>query len=438
MKSRITWVAAAAALGLGFPAAAQDAALIAAVEADYDARLESLFRHFHAHPELSGLEFQTSARMARELEALGYEVTTGVGGTGVVAVLANGPGPTVMIRADMDGLPIREATGLPHASTAVQVDHDGVEKPVMHACGHDSHITALIGVARQMMDRRDRWSGTLVLIAQPAEETLSGARAMLDDDLYQRFPKPDYALALHVNAGAAAGQIQIQPVIAYSSADSVYITVRGVGAHGATPHRSVDPVVMAAHMIVALQTLRSRNVHPLQGAAVTVGAINGGSRPNIIPEQVDLQLTVRADDPAVRTQLLDGIDRIALGVARTFGVPDDRLPIVTRSPTQATPAVLNDTATAERVSAAISRGLGPGAVVPAALRPGMGSEDFAYFVQPELGVRGVYFAIGGRVETAPEQAGSHHTPLTQIEPEPVITRGVVALVSAAEDLMPKP
>ena len=231
---------AACAAALSWPAFAQDAVLERAVAQDYEANLAALWDHFHRNPELSGLEVQTAARMAQELEALGYEVTTGVGGHGVVAILRNGDGPTVMLRADMDGLPIAEDSGLTNASTARQVDHDGTEKPVMHACGHDVHITALVGTARQMMARRDGWSGTLILIAQPAEETISGARTMMQDGLYERFPKPDYAVAFHVASGLEAGRIMVPEAIAYARTDSVDNTVRGGGAHA--PHGDIHAV----------------------------------------------------------------------------------------------------------------------------------------------------------------------------------------------------
>jgi hippurate hydrolase len=297
----IKWMMAAGSLALAATGAhAQQNDLGAAVAADYEANLAALFDHFHRNPELSGSEVQTSARMARELRALGYEVTTGVGGTGVVAVMRNGAGPTLLMRADMDGLPLQERSGLPNASTARQRDASGTEQPVMHACGHDVHITALVGTARQMRARRANWSGTLVLIAQPAEETISGARAMMQDGLYTRFPKPDYALAFHVAADLPSGRIEVQPTIAASSSDTVTIQVRGVGTHGASPQRGIDPVVIASQIVISLQTMVSRDIAPLDGAVVTVGSIHGGTRPNIIPEQVDLALTVRADNREVR------------------------------------------------------------------------------------------------------------------------------------------
>ena len=437
MKRIILATAAAAALWSGAAQAQTgDAALKAAVQADYDANLGTLFDWFHRNPELSGQEVQTAARMARELTALGYDVTTGVGGTGVVAVLRNGAGPTVMIRADMDGLPLQERSGLANASTARQVDADGTEKPVMHACGHDVHITALVGTARQMMARKANWSGTLVLIAQPAEERIFGARMMVEDGLYTRFPKPDYALAFHVSADLATGKIEAPLGITASSSDSVDIAVKGVGTHGAYPHMGVDPVLVASQIVVSLQTLRSREVNPLEGAVVTVGSIHGGVKHNIISEQVDLQLTVRSDSPEVRTQLLDGIDRIAKNTALALGVPEDRLPVVTRSKTETTPPTINDAPTAQRVRDLFTSAFGA-EVLADSPRTGMGAEDFAYFVTPESGVKGVYFSVGGTPEAELDGAAGHHSPLFKITPEPSVTLGVEASVIAAEGLMPK-
>lgn len=437
MKQAMITAALAALLAAGAaPGFAQDAALKAAVKADYDANLGALFDHFHRNPELSGMEVQTAARMARELRGLGYEVTTGVGGTGVVAVLKNGAGPTVMIRADMDGLPLLENSGLANASTARQVDSDGTEKPVMHACGHDVHITALVGTARQMAARKANWSGTLVLIAQPAEERIFGARAMVEDGLYTRFPKPDYALAFHVSADTPTGRIEVPPGIVYSSSDSVDITVHGVGTHGASPHKGVDPVLVASQIVVSLQSLRSREIDPLQGAVVTVGAIHGGIKHNIISDRVDMQLTVRSDDVEVRTRLLDGIDRIARHTALALGVPEDKLPTVTRSAVESTPPTVNDAATAARVRAALTAGLGEGVIIDKP-RSGMGAEDFAHFVIPESGVKGVYFSVGGTPADQVDDAPGHHSPLFRITPEPAVTLGVEGSVLAAEALMPR-
>ena len=434
-----TLLAGAAAAGLlattaQAPAQAQDAGLRAAVAADYEANLAGLFDHFHRHPELSGLEVQTAARMAQELRALGYQVTENVGGHGVVAVLENGPGKTLLIRADMDGLPIEERSGAPNPSVHKQVDRDGVEKFVMHACGHDTHITALIGTARQLMARRDNWSGTLVLIAQPAEERVEGARAMIADGLYTRFPKPDYAIGFHVTSGLKSGTVWVPPAIAYSSADSVDIKVRGVGGHGASPHMTVDPVVTSAQIITALQTLRSREVDPLQGAVVTVGAIHGGTKHNIIPEEVNLQLTVRSDSYEVRDRLLDGIDRIALNTARAMNVPEDRLPVVVRSPTESTPPTINDTETAATMRQAMLGQLGQERVLDIT-RQGMGAEDFAFYGAPEHGVKAVIFAVGGLPEDLADNPPPHHSPLFRIDPRASITTGVEATVVSAERLL---
>ena len=425
---------AAAIAALTTPAVAQDNALREAVARDYRDNLGALFDHFHRNPELSGREVQTSARMAQELRALGYEVTTGVGGTGVVAILRNGAGPTVLMRADMDGLPLREQSGLPNASTVRQVDASGTEQPVMHACGHDVHITALVGTARQMAARRSNWTGTLVLIAQPAEETISGARAMIQDGLYTRFPKPDYALAFHVDAETPEGRIDVPATRVASSADSVAIQVRGVGTHGASPHQGVDPVLVASQIVVSLQSMVGRDINPQEGAVISVGSIHGGVKSNIIPDQVELLLTVRANNPETRTRLLDGIDRVARGTALALGVPQDRLPVVTRSPTETTPATINDAPTATIVREAIGGAMGSDRLIE--MPPsGMGAEDFAYFVTPETGVKGVYFIVGG---TPPDQvatAAGHHSPLFRISPEPSVTAGVEAMVVAGEALL---
>ncbi|MEZ5894006.1 MAG: amidohydrolase [Parvularculaceae bacterium] len=400
------------------------------VAADYDANLKDLFLWFHQNPELSFREFKTSKRLADEIRALGYDVTEGVGGTGVVAVMKNGDGPTVMIRADMDGLPVKEASGLAYASTVTQEDIDGVVKPVMHACGHDTHVTGLVGTARQMAARKDQWKGTLILIGQPAEERISGARAMIEDGLYKRFPKPDYALAFHVSAGTPAGRIEAPLGISGSSSDSVDIIVHGVGAHGASPHKGVDPVLVASQIVVSLQSVVSRSIAPLDPGVITVGSIHGGSKHNIIGDEVRLQLTVRSDDPEVRKQLLDGIDRVAEGVAISLGVPKKLMPEVIRSKTESTPPTINDEATARRVRTAITAGMGEG-VLYEQPREGMGAEDFAYFVTPESGVKGVYFDVGGTPEKDVENAPSHHSPLFKIQPEPAIKTAVEAMTLSA-------
>jgi len=405
------------------------------IAADYDNNLEELFVHFHRNPELSNFEFETAKRMAAEISALGYKVTEGVGGTGLVAVMENGPGPVVMIRADTDGLPLEEDSGLPYASTATQVGANGEEFSVMHACGHDVHITALIGTARQMAERRDQWSGTLVLIAQPAEERISGARAMLEDGLYERFPKPEYALAFHVSSGLPSGKIEIPLDAVASSSDAVDIIVHGIGTHGAYPHMGIDPVLVASQIVVTLQSVVSRTIAPMQPGVITVGAIHGGTKHNIIGRRVEMQLTVRSNDPEVRLQLLDGIDRVADGVGRSFGLPEDLLPEVHRSPVETTPPTINDRQTAERVLTAVSREMGAEYLVSFP-RDGMGAEDFSYFVQPGLGVKGVYFSVGGTPEYKMDEAPPHHSPFFKVEPEPSVKSGVEATVIAAMELMP--
>ena len=428
MKKKISASLIALATMLA-PVHAEDT-LRAAIAADYEANLDALFKHFHANPELSHREFKTAERLAHEIEALGYTVTTGVGGTGVVAVMENGDGPTVMMRADMDGLPVKEINDLPYVSQARQEDIDGKMRPVMHACGHDTHITALVGAARQMARLKDQWSGTLVLIGQPAEERISGARDMINDGLYKRFPKPDYAIAFHVSAQMPAGKIKVPERAAYSSADSVDVIVHGVGAHGASPHKGIDPVLIASQIVVSLQSVVSRSVDPLQPGVITVGSIHGGAKHNIIGERVDLQLTVRSDDPNVREQLLDGIDRVARGVAVSMGVPKDKMPEVIRSKTETTPPTVNDTETARIINAAFVENFGEGQMYNKP-RQGMGAEDFAYFVTPELGVKGVYFAVGGTPEKDVEKAASHHSPFFKIEPEPAVKAGTEAMVVGA-------
>ncbi len=436
MRKLLVLAVAFAVLAPAYASPSFTETLRAAIAEDYARNLDSLFKHLHAHPELSHREFETSKRLASELRKLGYEVTEGVGKTGVVAVLRNGAGPTVMLRADMDGLPVEEKTGLPYASKVKQVDIDGKEQPVMHACGHDVHVTSLVGAARQLMARRDAWSGTLILIGQPAEERISGARAMLEDGLYRRFPKPEYAVAFHVSARHPAGKVQVPLGIAYSSSDSVDIVVHGVGTHGASPHRGIDPVLVASQIVVSLQSIVSRSIDPLQPSVITVGAIHGGTKHNIIGDRVDLQLTVRADSPEVREQLLKSIERVAINVARAHGVPDDKLPEVRLSNTQTTPPTINDEATARRIRAAFETHLGKDKVVEQP-REGMGAEDFAYFIAPEHNVKGVYFAVGGTLPENLETAAAHHSPLFKIEPEPAIKTGTEAMVIAAMTLMAK-
>ncbi|MEM7729735.1 MAG: amidohydrolase [Pseudomonadota bacterium] len=437
MKTKLLGTALFAAMAAGLmagPAAASDA-LRDAIQADYEANLESLFVHLHENPELSFREFETSKRIASELSALGYEVTTGVGRTVVVAVLENGPGPTVLIRADMDGLPVKEDSGLPYASTATQANVVGKVLPVMHACGHDVHMTSLVGTARQLMRLKDDWSGTLVLIGQPAEEIISGARAMIEDGLYTRFPKPDYAIGFHVWSPVEAGKVMVPGGLAYSSSDSVDITVRGVGTHGAAPHMGIDPVLVASAIVVNLQSIVSRTINPLQPGVITVGQFQAGTKNNIIGDSAELKLTVRSDDPEVRETLLTSIERVARGTALAYGVPEELLPTVTRLD-QNTPPLKNDHETADFLRAHLVKAMPEGSIIDAA-RSGMGAEDFAELISPDLGVKGVYMAVGGTPADELEGVASHHSPFFKVSPEPSVTAGTEAMTLSAMALFGK-
>lgn len=404
--------------------------------------LETLFLDFHKNPELSFRETRTSAKIADELKGLGFDVTTGVGGTGVVAMMKNGDGPLVMVRADMDGLPVKENTGLEYQSTVTQTDMNGVEMPVMHACGHDMHITSLIGTARRLVAHKDKWSGTLMLVGQPAEEVISGAKAMIKDDIYGRFGVPDYALALHVAAGVPAGKVVYKPGIMFSSSDSVHITVHGVGTHGASPHQGKDPIVIGAQIVNALQTLVSREISPLSPGVVTVGTFHAGTKNNIISDEAKLTLTVRSNDEEVRAKLLQGIKRIAENTGRVAGLPEDMLPTVELSVTSA-PTTVNDDALTARVDAALKEKLGEDKLLPYVQR-GMGAEDFSEFTMTEEDVPGFYFYVGGTLPEWFEEAknggpavAGHHSPFFKIAPEPSIKAGVEAMTIAVMDLMKK-
>ena len=323
--------------------------LSASIDADYKNRLGDMFKHFHANPELSTGEFKTAKKIAQELRAHGFNVTENVGGTGLVALLKNGAGPLVMMRADMDGLPVKEKTGLSYASTATQLDPVTQKTfPVMHACGHDVHITSLIGTAKQMVDRKDQWSGTLMLIGQPAEERVIGARAMMEDNLWQRFGKPDYALAFHVASTLPSGMINVVEGAPFAGADTVDIYVRGIGAHGASPHAGKDPIVLGSQIVMALQTLVSRELSPRQPGVVTVGAFHSGTKHNIISELAHLQLTVRNTNQKTRELLLTGIKRIAENLGRAAGLPEDKLPQVVYSE-ESTPPTVNNAAMVRRL-----------------------------------------------------------------------------------------
>jgi amidohydrolase len=399
--------------------------------------LEKLYIDLHQTPELSQHEEKTSARMAARLKALGYEVTTGVGGYGVVAILKNGKGPTVLVREDMDALPVEERTGLPYASKVTTKDDSGATVAVMHACGHDVHMTSLIGAAALLARAKDRWRGTLFLIAQPAEEKGSGAAAMLKDGLFTRFGKPDFAISFHDSANDPAGKVSLVPGYANANVDSVDLTIYGRGGHGAYPHTTVDPIVIAARTVMALQTAVSRENKPTDPAVITVGSIHGGTKHNIIPDEVKLQITVRSYKDAVRQRLLAAIDRIAKAEAAAAGAPKPPKMEVT----EGTNATYNDPALTRRISGALSRVFGPSNVLEG--EPVMGAEDFSEFGR--AGIPSLQFNVGAVNPARYEAAQKTGAPLPSLhssefapDREPTIKTGVSSLTVAALELLGKP
>jgi len=442
----LLWVCS---LSLGcFPSAAADAPsaaparqLVSARVAQEYPSLFELYRHLHSHPELSYQEVQSAARLAEELRQAGYEVATGVGTNGVVAVLRNGAGPTVLLRADMDALPVKEQTGLPYASTVIAKDAQGKEVPVMHACGHDIHMTWLVGAARVLAQLKDQWHGTLVLIGQPAEEAVGGALGMLQDGLFTRFPRPDFCVALHDDAELAAGTVGYTPGYSGANIDSVDIIVRGVGGHGAYPHKTKDPVVLAAQIILALQTIVSREVPPGEPAVVTVGSIHGGTKRNIVPDEVRLQLTVRSYKEEVRKQTLAAIKRIARGQALAAGMPEDRLPEVNVTD-EVTPALYNDPKLTERLVGALQGWFGETNLIRK--NPSMGGEDFSEFGRTEPRIPICMMNVGGVDPAALKESQrtgkplpSLHSPLWAPVPDPTIQSGVTTLVACVLELLGK-
>ena len=356
--------------------AAQPAEAVKEAYRAQEGSLHQLYRELHAAPELSWHEVETARQFASELRSCGLEVTTGVGTNGVVGVLRNGAGPTVLVRCDLDGLPVKEETGLPYASTRRASDGRGGETSVMHACGHDLHMTAAVGLARLLSAMTNAWKGTVVWVGQPAEEKGSGARAMLRDGLYRRFPRPDFALSLHCHAALTAGEVGVVEGYMLANVDSLDVRVRGVGGHGAYPETTRDPIVLAAQSILALQTIRSREISALDAVVVTVGSVHGGAKHNVIPEDVALQLTVRSYTDEVRGRTLDAIRRIVRGQALAAGVPEDRMPEVVVQD-EFTPALYNDPALARRLSSVLGTWLGTERVKT--VRPAMGGEDFSEF-----------------------------------------------------------
>ncbi len=428
-------------LALASPATAQTAPLREAIAADLPS-LMAVYRDLHANPELSFQEVRTAGLLAAEARRLGFEVTEQVGRTGVVAVMRNGAGPVVMIRADMDGLPVVEQTGLPFASKARGISASGVETGIMHACGHDTHMTGWVAAARQMVARKDQWSGTLVMILQPAEEIGSGALAMINDGLFSRFPKPQYALAFHDAAQFPAGQIGYTPGYALANVDSVDLTVRGVGGHGAYPHTTKDPIVLASAIVTRLQTLVSREQAPNDPAVITVGSFQAGAKHNIIPDEARLLLTVRSYSAETRQRLLDGIARIARGEAIAAGMPDDRMPEV-KLADDFTPSTFNDPDFTLEAAAHLKTVFPANQVmqVPAV----MGGEDFSRFrmADPD-GIKSLIFWVGGVPQAEFEAAQrdgrtlpSLHSPFWAPDAEKVVAVASEAMVSTAMRLMPK-
>ena len=411
------------------------------VQADMP-QLMALYRDLHAHPELSFQEVRSAAKLAGEMRKLGFEVTENVGKTGVVAVMKNGPGPVVMLRADMDGLPVKEQTGLPFASKDVGKLPDGAPASVMHACGHDTHMTTWIGAARRLAAMKDQWSGTLVMILQPAEEIGAGAKAMLDDGLYTRFPKPEYVIAFHDAAALPAGVIGITPGYALANVDSVDIIVRGVGGHGAYPHTTRDPIVLASRIVTGLQMLVSRENDPQNPAVVTVGSFHAGSKHNIISDEAKLQLTVRSYTPEVRRLLLDGIKRETRGEAIAAGVPEDRMPQVTIREHEYTPSTFNTEKLSNRALELFTQNFGEARVktTPAV----MGGEDFSRYWLADKSVESLIFWVGGtpidKWEAAggdPQKLPSLHSPFWAPDAEAVISTATEAMTIAALDVLKK-
>ena len=440
MVSKFTSTALAAlAVATAAPAQAND--LRETLAADMPELME-LYRELHANPELSFEEHETAAKLAARMRALGFEVTEGVGRTGVVSVMRNGDGPTVLLRADMDGLPVVEQTGLPYASTQTATPASGVTTGVMHACGHDTHMAGFIGAARLLVDHKDQGQGTLVMVLQPAEEIGLGALAMLDDGLYTKFPQPDYALAFHdAAAPAPAGTIGYTPGYALANVDSVDITVKGIGGHGAYPHTTVDPVVLASAIVMKLQTVVSRSSSPLDPAVITVGSFHAGAKHNIISDEAKLQLTVRSYSDESRQLLLDGIRRVARGEAITAGLPETLMPEITVEDPY-TPSTFNDPDFSESIAAGFRQRFGDERVMewPAV----MGGEDFSQFrrAAPE-DVKSMIFWISGtpqplldRLEEDGTPLPSLHSPFWAPDAEKVIATGAEALASAAIRLMP--
>src|SRR6184192_4448230 len=418
-----------------------------------DAELPSLltiYKDFHTHPELSGHEERSSAIVAKELKAAGCEVTERVGKYdkpgatcfGVVGVMKNGADPIVLVRTDLDALPVHEETGLPYASTVTTKNDEGKEVPVMHACGHDTHIAAFIGTARALAKLKDQWHGTIVFVAQPAEETGNGARALLKDGLYEKFGKPDFALGFHDKADLETGHIGVTEGYTYANVDSVDIVVRGVGGHGAYPHKTKDPIVLAAEMVNDWQTIASRESNPLDPIVVTVGSIHGGTKHNIIPDEVKMQLTVRTYKPEVRQRVLSAIEQIAKGCATAAGLPPDKMPEVNVLHAEHVNAVYNNPELTKRVKATLKSAIGDENVVDK--DPTMAGHDFSEFSLPDHSIPACMFNVGAVDPAKAAEAKKTGASLPSLHsskflplPEPTIRVGIIGMTSAVLDLMKK-
>jgi amidohydrolase len=430
------------------PAAAQNAAVQQAAESELPSLL-SIYKDIHSHPELSAHEERTAALVAKELRAAGCEVTENFGKYdqpnlkcyGVVGVMKNGSGPTVLVRTDMDALPVHEETGLPYASTVTTKNDEGRDVSVMHACGHDAHMAAFIGTARVLQRMKQDWSGTIVFVGQPAEEAIGGAHAMLKAGLYNRFGKPDFALGFHDKADLQTGHIGVTPGYTYANVDSVNLTVRGEGGHGAYPHKTKDPIVLSAEIINALQTIASRQNNPLDPVVITVGSIHGGTKHNIIPDEVKMQLTIRTYKSDVRDRVLADIDRIAKGCAEAAGIPVDRMPIV-EVQKDGLPATYNNPDLTKRLVAVWKKQLGDANVE--IVDPTMGGEDFAEYSLPDHSIPAVDFHIGAvdpekiaQFKKDKKELPTLHSSKFAPVPEPTIRIGIIGMTSAVLDLMKK-
>ncbi len=418
-----------------------------------DAELPSLlaiYKDLHTHPELSTREERSAGIVAKELKTAGCEVTERVGKYekpdltcfGVIGVMKNGAGPTVAIRCDLDGLPVHEETGLPYASTVSVKNDAGQDVGVMHACGHDIHMSSLIGTARALGKMKDKWQGTIIFIGQPAEETVGGARALLKDGLYTRWPKPDYVLGLHDDAEIAAGQIGVTEGYCYANVDSVDVTVKGMGGHGAYPHKTKDPVVLAAEIVNGWQTIASRETNPHDDVVVTVGSIHGGTKHNIISDEVKMQLTVRTYKKEVRDVVLAAIARIAEGCAVAAGLPGDKMPDVHVRQNEFTPATYNNPELTKRVSSALKSAIGDDNVI--AKDPTMGGEDFSEYSLPDHSIPAFMFNVGAVDPAKAAESKKTGAPLPSLHSskfapvaEPTIRTGVVAMTAGVIDLMKK-